>query len=95
MICVKVIVKYFLIRSIIIITFTEIGQYHYQEDAKIKENIKGPLFAETIPYYLKKLDGIVSENKGYFVDGEVCVYFSQISHNKSSNESDRHFGENY
>jgi len=44
----------------------KIAIYSYEPDAAIKESRKGPLFDETIPYYLDRLDKIAGENGGHF-----------------------------
>lgn len=61
----------------------KIGRYYYESDEKYKEQLKAPLFSETIPFYLEKLDAIVKENNGYFVDGELSyadLYFVSLLH---------------
>lgn len=61
-----------------ILIFAEIALYHYEVDAAIKESRKEPLFKETIPFYLKRLDDIVKSNNGYLAVGRVCIIFNYI-----------------
>ncbi|KAK9719597.1 Glutathione S-transferase, N-terminal domain [Popillia japonica] len=49
----------------------KIQQYHYEPDAAIKEARKGPLFQETIPFYVKKFEEIAKKNNGYLAVGKL------------------------
>ena len=49
----------------------EIGQYHYESNAEIKESKYEPLAKETVPYYMERLDQQVKKNGGYFVGGAL------------------------
>jgi len=44
---------------------SKIALYSYETDAAIKEARKGPLFSETIPYYLDRLDKMAKDNDGH------------------------------
>lgn len=52
---------------------SEIGNYHYETDPAIKESRKEPLFTETLPYYLDRLDALVKANNGHLALGRVSV----------------------
>jgi glutathione S-transferase len=54
-----------------IFCFAEIALYSYETDEAIKESRKEPLFKETIPYYLQRLDAIVKANNGHLAVGKV------------------------
>lgn len=45
--------------------------YFYETDLDIKESLRRPLFEETIPYYLQRLDSTVEANNGYLALGRV------------------------
>ncbi|XP_046745590.1 glutathione S-transferase-like [Diprion similis] len=49
----------------------KIGAWHYEAEPAAKALKEGPLFKETIPYYLEKLDEQVKNNGGYFIGGAV------------------------
>lgn len=51
--------------------YLELALYHYEQDESIKESRKGPLFKETLPYYLQRLDAIAKENNGHLAAGRV------------------------
>ncbi|RZC43019.1 glutathione S-transferase [Asbolus verrucosus] len=56
----------------------KIALYSYETDEAIKEARKEPLFKETIPYYLERLDGIVKANDGHLALGKLTwadLYF--------------------
>ncbi|KAI4471543.1 glutathione s-transferase [Holotrichia oblita] len=49
----------------------KIAAYNYEQDPAIKEARKGPLFQETIPYYLEKFEQIAKDNNGHFAVGKL------------------------
>lgn len=49
-------------------------KYYYTENEESKSEMYGPLFNETLPFYLDKFEQIVSENSGYFVNGKVPMH---------------------
>ncbi|KAJ8974614.1 hypothetical protein NQ317_019359 [Molorchus minor] len=52
-----------------------------KENKSIKDAKAGPLFNETLPFYLEKLDSLVKKNDGYLVLGRLTwadVYFVAI-----------------
>ncbi|CAH1366946.1 unnamed protein product [Tenebrio molitor] len=56
----------------------KIALYSYEVDDIIRESRKEPLFKETIPYYLQRLDAIVKTNNGYLAVGKLTwadLYF--------------------
>lgn len=53
--------------------FVEIVNYHYEADETIKANKAGPLFNETIPFYLERLDAQAKKNNGYLAVGRVSI----------------------
>jgi len=56
----------------------KLAMYFYEQDEAIKETRKGPLFNETIPYYLDRLDKIAKENNGYLACNKLTwadMYF--------------------
>ncbi|KAF2904004.1 hypothetical protein ILUMI_02175 [Ignelater luminosus] len=56
----------------------KIALYHYEQDAAIKESRKEPLFKETLPYYLERLDTIAKNNNGHLAVGKLTwadLYF--------------------
>nr|AVC68799.1 glutathione S-transferase 2 [Subpsaltria yangi] len=63
-----------------------IVDYGYFSDEKSKAAKKGPLLNETIPFYFKKFDTIVSENKGHLANKKLTwadIYFVAISEHLS------------
>ncbi|GJQ74227.1 hypothetical protein Trydic_g19134 [Trypoxylus dichotomus] len=40
-------------------------KYSYEKDEKIKEEVKGPLFNEILPFYLEKLEKIAEASNGH------------------------------
>lgn len=60
---------------IYLLCFSEIALYHYEADPAIKESRKEPLFKETIPFYLQRLDGIAKKNNGHLAVGRVSFFF--------------------
>uniref|UniRef100_A0A1B6EL27 glutathione transferase n=1 Tax=Cuerna arida TaxID=1464854 RepID=A0A1B6EL27_9HEMI len=60
----------------------ELAKYHYEKDEKRKEELKGPLFSTTAPFYLSRLDAHVKANNGYLANGKLSwadLYFVAIS----------------
>ncbi|KAI4471547.1 glutathione s-transferase [Holotrichia oblita] len=49
----------------------KIQQYYYEPDAAIKESRKGPLFQETIPFYMGKFEEVAKKNDGYLAVGKL------------------------
>ncbi|KAI4459004.1 glutathione s-transferase [Holotrichia oblita] len=43
----------------------KLKKYGYEKDEKIKEQIKGPLFNEILPYYMEKIEKLAEANNGY------------------------------
>ncbi|GJQ67272.1 hypothetical protein Trydic_g15972 [Trypoxylus dichotomus] len=59
----------------------KIGLYHYEQDEAIKESRKGPLFDETIPFYIEKLENIAKDNNGHLATGKLTwadFYFTGL-----------------
>ncbi|KAJ3662953.1 hypothetical protein Zmor_007267 [Zophobas morio] len=59
----------------------KIALYHYEADAAVKESRKEPLFKETLPYYLQRLDAVVKANNGHLALGKLTwadLYFVAI-----------------
>ncbi|XP_017767975.1 PREDICTED: glutathione S-transferase-like [Nicrophorus vespilloides] len=55
--------------------------YFYETDAAIKHSRKGPLYEETLPFYLKRFDNLARENHGYLACKRLTwadVYFVAI-----------------
>ncbi|KAI4471548.1 glutathione s-transferase [Holotrichia oblita] len=50
---------------------TKIQLYAREQDAAIKETRKGPLFQETIPFYLGKLEQIAEQNDGHLAAAKL------------------------
>lgn len=50
---------------------SEIALYSYEKDEAIKASRKAPLFEETIPYYLERIDKIAKENGGHLAVNRV------------------------
>ncbi|KAI4471549.1 glutathione s-transferase [Holotrichia oblita] len=50
---------------------TKIQLYAYEQDSVIKETRKGPLFQETIPFYLEKLEQIAEQNNGHLAAAKL------------------------
>ncbi|XP_015519132.2 glutathione S-transferase-like isoform X1 [Neodiprion virginianus] len=50
---------------------SKIAAWHYETDEATKKRKEGPLFKETIPFYLENLDAQVKKNGGYFVGGAL------------------------
>nr|XP_022915699.1 glutathione S-transferase-like [Onthophagus taurus] len=59
----------------------KIGAYHYEQDEAVKEAKKGPLFKETIPYYLEKFEKIAKDNDGHLAVKKLTwadLYFAGL-----------------
>ncbi|CAH1100579.1 unnamed protein product [Psylliodes chrysocephalus] len=59
----------------------KIGQYHYEKDPEVKEQKKGPLFEETLPFYIEKFEKQIEKNNGYFAVGKLTwadLYFASL-----------------
>lgn len=54
--------------------FTELAPLFHEKDPEKKEEMYEKMSAETIPFYLEKLDAIVSGNNGYFANGKVSIW---------------------
>ncbi|KAI4471545.1 glutathione s-transferase [Holotrichia oblita] len=50
---------------------TKIQLYAREQDAAFKETRKGPLFQETIPFYLEKLEQIAEQNNGHLAAAKL------------------------
>ncbi|KAK5640386.1 hypothetical protein RI129_011197 [Pyrocoelia pectoralis] len=48
-----------------------IARYHYETNEAVKESSKKPLFEETIPYYLERMEAIVKKNNGHLAVGKL------------------------
>ncbi|XP_063977327.1 uncharacterized protein LOC135162608 [Diachasmimorpha longicaudata] len=51
----------------------KIGAYSYETNEAAKEQKRGPLFDEVVPFYLERLDAQVKKNGGYFVNGKLTL----------------------
>ncbi|GJQ79691.1 hypothetical protein Trydic_g5839 [Trypoxylus dichotomus] len=63
------------------IFWREIVNYFYEPDQAIKESRKGPLFNETLPFYLEKLENIAKANNGHLAVGKLTwadFYFTGL-----------------
>ncbi|KAF5279380.1 hypothetical protein FQA39_LY05490 [Lamprigera yunnana] len=49
----------------------KVSLYWYETNSYFKNKLKGPLLAETIPYFLGHLEEIAKTNKGYLVAGRL------------------------
>ncbi|KAF5279389.1 hypothetical protein FQA39_LY05499 [Lamprigera yunnana] len=49
----------------------KIAAYHYEKDPEVKAKLKDPLFNETLPYYLDRLDAIAKANDSHLVAGKL------------------------
>nr|WCC58240.1 glutathione S-transferase [Pharsalia antennata] len=49
----------------------KIALHFFEEDEKVKQAQAGPLFNDTVPFYLEKLDAQVKKNNGYLVGGRI------------------------
>ncbi|KAK5640320.1 hypothetical protein RI129_011131 [Pyrocoelia pectoralis] len=49
----------------------KIAVYGYETDEAMKETRKKPLFDETIPYYLERIEAIVKKNNGHLAVGKL------------------------
>lgn len=47
------------------VRFTEVCLYHYEPDEAVKASRKDPLFKETLPFNLGRLEAIAKENHGH------------------------------
>ncbi|XP_044270389.1 glutathione S-transferase-like [Tribolium madens] len=59
----------------------KIALYHYETNESVKESRKEPLFKETIPYYLQRLDAVVKANNGHLAVGKLTwadLYFVAV-----------------
>uniref|UniRef100_A0A1Y1L6P0 glutathione transferase n=2 Tax=Photinus pyralis TaxID=7054 RepID=A0A1Y1L6P0_PHOPY len=48
-----------------------IDEYYYEEDAEAKEKRKKPLFEETLPFYMERIEAIVKKNNGHLAVGKL------------------------
>lgn len=61
--------------------FIEIAVVSYEADEEVQKKKRVTLNAETIPFYLDKLDSIVAANNGYFALGRLTwadLYFTAV-----------------
>nr|AHC08043.1 sigma glutathione S-transferase [Locusta migratoria] len=59
----------------------KIANYWYETDEAQKEKKKEPLFNETLPFLLPRLDNLVKENGGYLANGKLSwadLYFIAV-----------------
>ncbi|KAI7815382.1 glutathione S-transferase [Rhyzopertha dominica] len=59
----------------------KLALYGYETDPNIKESRKEPLFKETLPFYLQRLDQIAKDNNGYLAVGRLTwadIYFAAV-----------------
>lgn len=49
----------------------KIALYYFEPNENFKRAQEAPLFNETIPFYLEKLEGQAKKNNGYFVGGKL------------------------
>lgn len=59
----------------VVLSVSVISQYRTEEDPFKKNEKKGKLLKETIPFYLNKFEQTVGENGGYAVGSTVCRSF--------------------
>ncbi|GJQ78983.1 hypothetical protein Trydic_g145 [Trypoxylus dichotomus] len=60
---------------------TKLAEYHYQTNEAFKEALRGPLFDETIPYYLEKFEQIAKNNNGHLALSRLTwadIYFAGV-----------------
>ncbi|KAF5279383.1 hypothetical protein FQA39_LY05493 [Lamprigera yunnana] len=58
--------------------------YYYEPNPEVKEKNKGPLFAETVPYYLGRFEKIAEANNGHLAVGKLTwadFYFTALLDN--------------
>jgi glutathione S-transferase len=61
--------------------FLEVAVVKYEENSSIQKAKRDLLNAETIPFYLNKLDSMIYENNGYFALGKLTwadLYFASL-----------------
>ncbi|KAB0792278.1 hypothetical protein PPYR_14237 [Photinus pyralis] len=59
----------------------KIALYSYEADEAVKATRKKPLFEETIPYYMERIEAIAKKNNGHLAAGKVTwadLYFIGI-----------------
>lgn len=49
------------------------SHFYRQLDAEAREKKRPELLNETIPFYLERLDSIIKNNGGYFVNNKVSI----------------------
>lgn len=57
----------------------ELAKYSYEKDEKRKEEVKGPLLKDTVPFYMKKLDTHVKDNNGFLANGKVLLFHKNFT----------------
>lgn len=57
----------------------ELAKYSYEKDEKRKEEVKGPLLKDTVPFYMKKLDTHVKDNNGFLANGKVLLFHNNFT----------------
>lgn len=55
-------------------TFIELSAFVRENDEQVKIEKKDKFLNETLPFYMKKFDAIVKENKGYLANGKVSSF---------------------
>ncbi|XP_031347517.1 glutathione S-transferase-like [Photinus pyralis] len=50
---------------------TKIVEYFYEEDAAVKERRRKPLFEETLPFYMKRMEAAAKKNKSHLAAGKL------------------------
>nr|QED40976.1 glutathione S-transferase [Matsumurasca onukii] len=70
----------------------ELAKYYYERDEERKASLKEPVLTQTVPFYMKKINTLIQENKGYLANGKFSwadVFFAAISdHMSNMNGSD-------
>lgn len=56
----------------------ELAKYHYEDDEKKKEALKGPLLEDKVPFYMNKLDAHILENNGFLANEKVLLFMMSI-----------------
>ncbi|XP_031357575.1 glutathione S-transferase-like [Photinus pyralis] len=49
----------------------KIAEYFYETDETVKETRKKPVFEQTIPYYMERIEAIAKKNNGHLAAGKL------------------------
>ncbi|XP_046680426.1 glutathione S-transferase-like [Homalodisca vitripennis] len=60
----------------------ELAKYQYEENKTKKQELEGPLFDTTVPFYMSRIEAHAKSNDGFLANGKLSwadIYFAAIS----------------